>query len=121
MPKLSRAAFFAGLLLVTVLSLLPRELVAPVPFWDKANHLAAYGALALAGGFGFQGKGAIWRVGLGLLVLGGVLEVAQTAVPGRYASLADLAANLIGIALGSLLALGLRAVWAKRQGTVAGT
>lgn len=102
--KLSRIAFYAGLVLVVTLSLLPQEALPPTGLWDKANHTAAYGALALAGGLGFPGRRALVPAALGLLLLGAGLELAQAAVPSRTASLYDVLANAIGIVLGSLFA-----------------
>ena len=112
--KLSRTVFVIGLGLVIVLSLLPQEIVAPETSWDKVHHAAAYAALAFAGGLDFHGRRALLGMGVGLLVLGGGLEIAQAAVPGRVPSANDVVANLIGIIIGSLLAAGVRALQAKR-------
>lgn len=116
--KLLRTAFLGGLVLVSVLSLLPPAVIEPVHIWDKAAHASAYAALALVGGFGFPGRRALLRIGLGLLLLSGALEIAQAAVPGRETSAADMLANLIGIVVGSLLVLGARAYRSRRPGMV---
>jgi len=115
--KLSRIAFLIGLGLVIVLSLLPQEFVAAETNLDKVHHAAAYAALALAGGLAFQGWRVLMGMGLGLLVLGGGLEIAQAAVPGRVPSAGDVVANLIGIVIGSLFAAGGRALQGKRPRT----
>ena len=90
--------------------MLPQEALPPTGLWDKASHLLAYGALAVAGCAGFRGRRGAMRVGLGLLVLGMALELAQMAIPGRFASLADVAANAAGIVLGALLVAGVQSL-----------
>ncbi len=110
----SRIAFVIGLLAVILLSLLPQEVLPDPGIWDKWNHVMAYGALALAGGFGFRGLRSLLLVGIGLLILGIALEIAQAALPHRSASAYDVLANLIGISLGSIAAIGVNALLQKR-------
>ncbi len=112
--KLSRIAFIVGLLAVILLSLLPREALPDPGTWDKLNHVMAYGVLALAGGLGFRGLRSLLLVGIGLLILGIALEIAQAALPYRSASAYDALANLIGISLGSIAAIGVNALLQKR-------
>ena len=111
--KLSRGAFYVGLVLVIVLSLIPQQHTLAQHTWDKANHALAYGALAIAGGIGFRGLRPLALVGLGLLALGASLELAQSALPDRMASFHDILANVVGIVLGSLLAAGANALLPK--------
>lgn len=80
-----------------------------LPHGDKLNHLAAFMALALAAGFGTApGRRNTWRVVLALLVYGGFIELVQTQIPGREGEWADLAADLVGVALGLWLTAALR-------------
>jgi VanZ family protein len=73
--------------------------------WDKANHLLAFGALAVAGRFAFPGPGSrLLAVGAMLLAFGALIEIVQMGVPGRSAEWADLLADMAGIAAGTLLA-----------------
>jgi VanZ family protein len=104
--RLSRVAFYVGLGLVVALSLIPQDAMPTPDLWDKAGHGLAYGALAVAGGIGYRGLRALILVALGLLLLGAALELAQSALPGRIASLYDVLANAIGILLGSFIASG---------------
>jgi len=113
--KLSRMAFHFGLLVVVALSLIPQDAMPGPNLWDKANHTAAYAALALAGGIGYRGVRPLMLVALGLLLLGAALELAQSALPGRIASLYDVLANAMGIVLGSLLANGANTLWPKHR------
>ena len=107
---LARLAFYLGILLVIALSLIPQDAMPDPETWDKANHVAAYGAIAVAGGLGYRSRRALLRIALGLLLLGAGLELAQSVLPGRVASVADLLANAIGIALGLLLAVAAHAL-----------
>lgn len=109
--RLARLAFYLGLAVVVALSVMPAESVPAPGLWDKAGHALAYGALATAGGIGYRGLRAVLLLGLGLLLFGAALELVQAFLPGREASLHDLLANAIGIALGSLLAGAANALW----------
>ncbi len=110
---LSRLAFYFGLVLVVILSLMPQDVLPTTGMSDKANHVAAYTALALAGGIGFPGGRWQTLIAAGLLLLGASLELAQSALPDHVASLYDLLADAIGIALGSLLATGTNRMWLR--------
>ena len=111
--ELSRAAFYLGLLLVVALSLVPQEAIPPTGLWDKTNHILAYAALAATGGLAYRGLRAWLLVAVGLLILGAALEIAQSMLPDRVASLQDVLANAIGVALGMLLATGATALWVR--------
>lgn len=82
-------------------SLLPSPPQADLPHWDKLNHLVAYALLM----FWFAQLTAQWlRLAAALLALGGVLELAQGLTGHREASVLDMLANVLGIALGAALA-----------------
>ena len=117
--NLSRIAFIVGLLAVILLSLLPPEALPDPGTWDKLNHVMAYAALALAGGLGFRGLRSLLLIGIGLLILGAGIEIAQAALTYRSASAYDALANLIGIALGSIAAIGTHA-FAQRRTPIIG-
>lgn len=96
---------FALLALITALSLLPiRGPDLDLPNSDKLNHALAYSVLMLYFG---QLVGGGWRrrlaVAAGLLAYGIVIELLQSQLPPRTAELADLAANIGGMAIGALL------------------
>lgn len=104
-PRAWRGVLLALLLVVSWFAF------APMPFrdgdlpLDKLRHLAAFGVLAwvAAQGWGF-GRGAGWRIAAALLAYGVFIELVQSQVPGRHASLADVLADVAGIALGLLAA-----------------
>ncbi len=116
--KLSQMAFVIGLLAVILLSLLPQDVLPDPGTWDKLNHVMAYAALALAGGLGFRGLRSLLLIGIGLLILGAALEIAQAALPHRSASAYDVLANLIGISLGSIATIGANAFAQRRTPSI---
>ena len=98
--KIARLSFTIGVIAVTWLSLTPRDALPEIHLWDKPQHLMAYAVLAICGAVGFLGRRPRLIVGVGLIVLGCGLEVAQAAVPGRNPSIGDAVANFAGITLG---------------------
>lgn len=89
------------LAVVIVFSLIPSPPKADVPMWDKLNHLAAYGLLM----FWFAQLTPRWlMLAARLLMLSGLLELTQGLTGYREASLQDMVANALGLALGALLA-----------------
>ena len=114
--KLAKIAFFIGLVAVIALSLLPQETLPETDTWDKLNHALAYGVLAVAGGIGFKGWRSLLVVGLGLVVLGAGLELAQSVTPDRDGSIFDAVANLVGVAIGSLATAGTNTFLRDRYG-----
>ena len=63
--KMSRMAFYVGLLLVVALSLLPQDAMPTTSLGDKAGHAVAYATLAVAGGIGYRGLRALLLVACG--------------------------------------------------------
>ncbi len=104
-PSFARPGFWTLLLCVTVLSLLPTEYLSPQVFslWDKAQHALAFTALALLGLQAYPHRR--WRVLAGLLVFGGLIELAQAATGWRHGEWADWLADAVGLALGLALTL----------------
>lgn len=66
---------------------------------DKALHMAAFAVLASLAALAFR-RTPLWRIGLGLLLFGGAIEVVQgLPIVGRDADARDLVADAAGIAL----------------------
>jgi VanZ family protein len=103
--RTAQFTFAIGVLAVITLSLIPKEALPETGIWDKLHHVLAYGGLAASGGLGFVGWRRMVAVGIGLVMLGGLLEVAQAAIPGRFASVDDAFANAIGVMVGLVTAL----------------
>ena len=77
--------------------------VTPTPpfvehLWDKANHFAAFYALALTTDFGFPNREFDWRKALTLLAYGLLIEVVQYFLPYRTADVLDLATDALALA-----------------------
>ncbi len=75
-----------------------------VDVWDKTLHFTAYFGLALMATIAVRARPrrAFWWA-LGLIVLGGILEIVQGAT-GRDASIWDEAANTLGVLAGTSIA-----------------
>lgn len=104
-----RAAFWLSVLGVTVASLMPVAMLPPQVFdiWDKAQHAFAFAWLGLLGLVSYPARPV--RPLLGLLALGGAIELAQAATGWRYGEWMDFAADGVGIALGTAVWVALRA------------
>ena len=116
----SRILFAIGLVLVVTLSLTSPGGPARFEIWDKAQHALAYWALAFAGLLSFPGRRATLFVCLALFLLGAGLEFGQMFIGGRVASLADAAANAIGICAGlaSVMVLTRMSAALRRPATI---
>jgi VanZ family protein len=85
--------------------------------WDKLHHMLAFTALTFAGCLGFPGeRRVLWAVMLGMLALGGLIEIAQYFVPSRSSEWLDLGADAVGIVCGAACALLAQAL-ARRAGS----
>ncbi len=102
----SRLSFFVLGLVILYLSLKPSVDIGPS---DKLMHLLAYGAWTFASVIGVRR----WRwgvaVALGIVALGGVIELLQP-ISGRIADWGDFLANSLGVLCGGLLTILARSV-----------
>lgn len=78
------------------------------PHADKLFHFGAWATLSGLAFLAFAGRYNRFAIPSALLVASALIEVAQTFIPGRSGSFDDLAANALGVALGSLVGLMLR-------------
>lgn len=99
----------AGAIVLIYGSLEPRLAPPGVFALDKIAHLAAYGGLTLLGCLPCDRLRRCVPIALGLIVLGGLIEVAQSFVPGRDASIGDGVANACGVMLGLAVSRAMRA------------
>jgi VanZ family protein len=81
----------------------PPHMVNDLFGWDKAEHFTAYFGLCLLASLGWGLRRSLVWVLLGLIALGGALEIAQGMV-GRDADWHDELANSLGAVLGMALA-----------------
>jgi VanZ family protein len=107
-----RVALVVLLCVISVLALSPTPPREADLGWDKLNHLAAFGALAVTASLGF---GRAWaRVGVSLLGYGALIEVVQAFIPNRSSDWDDLLADAVGIVLGLALAAGASRLFRRR-------
>jgi VanZ family protein len=93
------ARLFLGLalLIITYMALTPLPEVIQENINDKLGHALVFVFLAALAHAGWPESGFGWRHGLWLIAYGIGLECAQYFVPGRFFSVADMAADAVGI------------------------
>lgn len=101
-PIVTRRIFYVSILVIGVLSLLPRGIIPELGVSDKLEHCVAYAGLAFLGGYSYPRK--IRSVFFALLLCGIAYELGQTLVPDRGPSVWDVVANAIGAMLGCFAA-----------------
>ncbi|MEK0416723.1 MAG: hypothetical protein RI949_729 [Pseudomonadota bacterium] len=96
-----KVLLWMGVVVTLVLALVPTPPKALSTGWDKADHLGAFGCLAVAGSLAW---GSGWRrslwLGLTLVAFGGLIEILQSFIPYRQADWRDLLADSLGVLLG---------------------
>lgn len=93
----------AYILLVILLSLAPEAGRAAEPYRDKIAHMAAYFVMGVLGYVSVNTISRKIYLFVFIIMLGGVLELVQSLVPGRSVSLIDAAANMAGAVLSFLI------------------
>jgi len=115
LSKHFRVVFFIGILAAIALSVIPQEAKPDTGMSGNLNHIAAYAALALAAGIAFRRPWPLFMMVVGLLLLGAGLELVQAVLPSRSASGYDVLANMVGIALGSAVAISTNTFMNRRS------
>ncbi len=105
--------FWPAALLVVWGSLAPLPPLQVPPDSDKLFHFIVYFVLAAIGVAAFRARRPAFLAALGLIVLGGMLEILQGFV-GRQTSFADQLANTLGVLAGGTLAR-LAVEWLRRR------
>jgi VanZ family protein len=88
---------------IAVVSLRPAD-GAALGSWDKLLHLLAYSVFALLAYRVASEPRKYSAICLGILVYSGLIEIAQSFMPGRMMSVYDMVANALGIVLGAVVA-----------------
>ena len=83
---------------VTFASLRPMDSVA-LGNWDKSGHLVLYFIFALIGYRVVSNPRHYLYLCFGIVIYSGLMEVAQSFMPGRMMSIYDLLANAVGVAI----------------------
>ena len=112
-PKLWSALGWMLVAGVVVGSLIPGPAVASVGINDKVLHAGAYFSL-MVWFAGFYRRGLYPAIALGLLAIGGGLDVLQLLTETRSFDWYDVAMNSAGIAAGFVSSLLLLGGWCKR-------
>ena len=99
---LAKTGFWLVGLVIAALSLSPLEmLTAPIfDWWDKAQHALSFLVLTCLGLLAYPKSG--WRMVIGMLAFGVLIEFLQYFTGYRYAELSDFLADLTGVTLGAL-------------------
>jgi len=92
--------FYAGLVITTVLCLIPSTSVPPAfQFWDKMQHAFGFAMLGITGAFTFPKS--LKGLCTGLIFYGAAIEVMQaTLTTTRSGDILDCVADSIGIFIG---------------------
>lgn len=91
-------AFLIYALFVTYASLRPID-SASLGNWDKIGHLTLYFIFALLAYRVAANQKTYFYLCLGIVIYSGLMEVAQSFMPGRMMSAYDLLANAVGVAV----------------------
>ena len=83
---------------VTFASLRPMD-SATLGNWDKAGHLVLYFIFALVGYRVVSNPRHYLYLCIGIVIYSGLMEIAQSFMPGRMMSAYDLLANAVGVAI----------------------
>lgn len=113
-----RIASTIYLILVLGFTVMPEVWLWPdrvrIVFWldnlDKWAHVATFAFLALWFAGQYRPR-SYWRIALGLLAFGALIEVCQRAVGYRTAELLDFGADTIGIIIGLAIAMAGAGGW----------
>ena len=104
-----------ALVVVTYLSLTPQPPGLPdVPMSDKLAHFGTYAVLAFLVDASWPERGFTREKWLALFTYGLLIELLQAQIPNRFFSIADLAANMAGVASYAFLVLGRLRAWGVR-------
>ncbi|MDP2263226.1 MAG: hypothetical protein Q8K24_08720 [Hydrogenophaga sp.] len=97
---MKKLVFWAFLLALVTLSMVPTAyLAAPVfSIWDKAQHAFGFAVLTLLAVQAYPSHSQ-FRLAMALLLLGGAIEIAQSASGWRMGDWRDGLANAVGIAV----------------------
>lgn len=87
---------------IVYLSLTPHPIESHLPEGDKLQHLLAYGVLMAWWSQLRLALASRWRMAIGFIVLGIVMEIAQGFTPHRQPDIFDALANALGVLLGWL-------------------
>jgi len=106
--QIHQSFLWIAILTLTVLFLIPEEYPTGgiLDWWDKAQHVLAFGALMILGYFAYQRY--LRTIAVGLVSYGLLIEIAQSSTGWRQGDMLDFVANGVGVLLASLIIQGYR-------------
>jgi VanZ family protein len=112
-----RAAGFLLLLLVLIAALVPKlpfhDLSMQFRISDKVMHIMAFTFLAVWFSGQYEKK-SYWRIALGLIAFGVLIELVQNTISYRTSEWMDLVGDVVGIAAGLIIAMLGVGGWSRR-------
>ena len=108
LAALARLGFICGLVLITVLSVVPQPAPTSAEGIDKIEHAIAYFTVGVAGMIGLRHRFSLLQITVAMVIYGCVMEGVQYFLPSRVAAFADIAANTIGLIV-ALIVVGILA------------
>lgn len=110
-------AGFLLLIFVMIAAMVPKmpfdDLVSHFKISDKVLHIAAFACLAIWFSGQYEKK-SYWRIALGLLAFGVLIELVQGTVSYRHAEWLDLVGDAAGISIGLIIAIAGFGGWSQR-------
>lgn len=113
-PWLWRLAGWILVIGVVAGSLLPGQSIPSVASNDKVLHATSYFLLMVWFAGMYPRNRHLW-IGLGLIVLGAVLDALQALTPTRYFDVGDVVANATGVLAALILSYWLLEGWCQRM------
>ena len=99
-----RWLFWLGCTATTTFALLPPDYLPahdpPFSLWDKSLHATAFVVLCLIGSWAYLNRS--YSLILGLIMLGGAIQLARFATGWRHMDFGDFVANAVGIMIGRI-------------------
>lgn len=107
--SLLRALFLSAFVaLLLIVALVPDLFPLPTEYADKMLHIWTCTIFLIWSHLRFPNPKILVFSGMMLLLAGVGLEIVQGMIPGRQVSLEDIAANIVGITFGTVVAVLLR-------------
>lgn len=98
-----RIVFVLCILAVGVFSVVPEQFVPGMGLSDNSRHFAAYALITFLGLSACRSLRAAAGVIVGVIVMGGALELAQLYMPSRAGDLTEFWYNCLGVLVGAAL------------------
>ncbi len=95
--RVARPASWAAIMLLALLSLLPREEMIRTGAAGWLEHVVAYAGTMLLCAAGYSTRLGLLRPALALVAYAALLELGQHVAPGRSPALTDFAASASGV------------------------